>query len=84
MQRPSTHSAAPFTRSLWPCSGFPAAPLRVWMPELAAGAASGAEQITLMDFLFLSNSRVARDLFLRTLAEIFVMYFVYLLTPEFA
>lgn len=41
-----------------------AAPLRVWMPELAAGAAPGAEQMTLMDLRSLSNSSVASLLYL--------------------
>ena len=39
---------------------------RVWTPELAAEAAAGAEQITLIDFLSLSNSRVASFLHLQS------------------
>ena len=61
--RPSRHSAAPFTSStLLP--GLPGAVRRVRTPELAAGAADGAEQITLIDFLSRSNSRVASFLHL--------------------
>ena len=62
--RPSRHSAAPFTSSTL-LLALLGAVRRVWTPELAAGAAAGAEQITLIDFLSLSNSRVASFLHLQ-------------------